>query len=610
MVDVSYHPKFNFKSADQMAHKSLTSSMPALPLQEHNLALLTLGGPPAELSASMINAINERLSSPPPPRDKGLSGSLAEIDLPLVVQTITNARKEGALILSDERNRPLARLFCRDGKILHAIYGPLTNETAIYQIIGQHISGNFHFNSKKEPDWAAGVPIARPTDMLLIESYRRLDEIPKMLLELGSETTIFQRTAEKPPVEALPAEVRADVTALWPYLDGQVPIGKLWRYSRLDDYAIFQALVELSKAHVLKEVDSCAAVKMRQPRPLVMAPEMPLAPFDEIENLTVDSLVGRPSVHAGHLLGSLRPGDPWHLLHNLDLPAEAAGSPIFKEGQVIGVHCGVLPASPQATSGASRLNQLLWVESVVECLDNQQRRAAARRVGHHPATAGWDARKWHASTAPVAAPPAWIRPNSANYAAQPLIQDLEPEAPGFDKRILLGALAAVVVLLLAATGYWVSKSWHVPAAAPVTRAAAKAWLTPTLLLADKKTAQWVPVPASTTFRNGELISLKMKLSEESFVYVLHQGANPTDIDLLFPGIRRRRHKIPERLCSDRPARDYDQSTRWISGAERPDNHRFPRHREPGFPGGRQTDQPLYLPGNSVQGVRNGNQSAG
>lgn len=531
---IAYHPKFNVKQADQMARKALTSSVPSLPLQEHNLAVLTLGGGLTDLPSELAASINERLSSPAPPRDKGLGGSLADIDLPLVIQTITNARKEGILVLSDERNRALAKLFCRDGKIVHAAYGPLANEIAIYQIVNQHLTGNFYFNSRREPDWPVQTAIGRPTDMLLIESHRRLDEIPKLLLELGGDTTIYQRAANAPNYNVLPPDIKRDVEAVWPFLDGNTPIGHIWRLALLDDYAVFLTLSELLKANHIQEVQSYSPSGSNDLLPLSMAPELPLTPFDDIQNLSVDPVAGQPLINSGHLLGSLRPGDPWHLLHNLSLPSDAAGCPVFKEGKVIGMHCGTLPASPNATSGASSLNQLLWVESVYECLDQNGSRASTQ-------TSAIPTRMLPAGCTEVAridCPRCGASSlDSAKFCklcGTALIQDLEFRAPGGSKKVLFIVVGLVLVLALAGAGYWITTNSHAPEKAAVAIPALHQQIDASILKADQKNAKWDVMPLGAHFHNGELLSLQIKLAQDSFLYILHRGTNPTDIDLLFP----------------------------------------------------------------------------
>src|SRR5260221_6050970 len=62
VVAITFHPKFNTKNADLMARKALNSMVTTLALQEHNVAVLTLGGGPTDLSRDTTTAINERLS--------------------------------------------------------------------------------------------------------------------------------------------------------------------------------------------------------------------------------------------------------------------------------------------------------------------------------------------------------------------------------------------------------------------------------------------------------------------------------------------------------------------------------------------------------------------
>src|SRR5205814_3575583 len=118
----------------------------------------------------------------------------------------------------------------------------------------------------------------------------------------------------------------AALQKLWPLLNGSVPIGQLWRVSDLDDYAVFQALIAAAKSKQIEEIQAPNFTPFQfLMNPLEMGPSLPLAPWDEISSLTVDPVSGTPSVKSGHLLGSLRPSDPWHLLHDLDLGLETDG---------------------------------------------------------------------------------------------------------------------------------------------------------------------------------------------------------------------------------------------------------------------------------------------
>lgn len=362
-----FHPRFSRAATAQMAHQAMTDYLPTVPLQKNNAVVLVTTPTLPDLSNSSIATVIARLTAPAQSLEQGMGGSLSELDLAMVLQTITNARKEGILVITDDRNRTLARLFCQDGKVLHAQYDTLLNETALFQIVESQIDGNFHFRSAKNPDWLHRRPINRSTEMLLLESHRRIDEITKLKEELGGDEGLWLRIYPNLNTEAFNPEEAERARALWPVLDGSTPANQLWRLCGLDDYSVFQGLVDLRRSMQIDDQLRFKPQFNHKPLSIPCAVQVPLKPYDEIESLIVDQYSGRPLVRKGSLLGSLREQDPHHLVHNLVLPPEAAGSPMFKDGQVIGMHCGSLPPDPD-TSDGTHLQQMLWVDVVLQCL--------------------------------------------------------------------------------------------------------------------------------------------------------------------------------------------------------------------------------------------------
>lgn len=535
ITEAVFHPEFKVKQASQAARRSLGSPVPALALQDHNLVILTLTPGLLEPGPELVSAVNEQLSLPPPPRDRGLSGHLADLDLALVLQTITNARKEGTLIITDERNRALAKVYCRDGKIVHARYGPLTNEPAIYQVVSQHLLGNFYFQGQKQPDWPVADPIARPTDMLLIESHRRLDEIPRLLLDLGGERAVFQRAREHLEVERLPPEVRIEAQRIWLYLTGTVHIGQLWQLASLDDFAIFSALAEMAKTGQIEPAGEPDPLNRYQSRPLEMAPELPLSPWDDVDSLTVDAVAGLPRAKSGHLLGSLRPNDPWHLIHTVDLPPESAGSPIFKEGKVIGMHCGQLPPDPTLPSGSQNVYQLLWVEAVFACLDRDkavQKGTVAPVPSAELREPSAGCREVARIDCPKCGSSSLDSAKFCKQCGQRLFQDLTLEQ-GRSKILALVGAALAVLLLAGGLGYYFARG-SVPAPHLSAVVAPQAQIKAELDMADAATASWKAMPAQHVFRSGDLLRIRFKPSRRAYVYVFHQATTSSAAHLIYP----------------------------------------------------------------------------
>ncbi|MDZ4837743.1 MAG: DUF4388 domain-containing protein [Candidatus Melainabacteria bacterium] len=365
-----FHPRFDMKMAAKLAQVALTEPMPNLPLQQHNAAVIRLTPTMEPISDDMTFKVNKSLSLPLPPRDQGLGGNLGEIDLYVVVQTITNARKEGILTICDERNHPVARIFCQNGRLLFAQFGNLINEFAIYQIVSQDLKGNFFFWSAPRPNWEVSKEIGRPAEMLLIEAHRRTDEVKKMEGMIGDSNTCFMRMSNEPNVEVLPPEVKDYARMLWELLDGGTPVRTLWQLANLDDCAIYTTLCELLKTRQIapKPPDTQSLDGQGRLNALNLSVQAQLSPWDSITNVYRDATSAEARVRTGALLGSLREDDPWHLIHNIRLVPESAGSPIFKDGQVIGMHCGKLPPDEFAQNQDGALQAMLWVDAVIDCL--------------------------------------------------------------------------------------------------------------------------------------------------------------------------------------------------------------------------------------------------
>jgi hypothetical protein len=365
--DAQFHPKFDRKLATELAIRSLSQPVPALALQDQNLVILHLTRDLTEIGGATVTSFNKKISLAPLPRVKGMVGSVDELGLALVIQTVTSARKDGVLLITDERNRPVARLFCRDGKVLYARFGKLENEAAIYQMFTQDIGGQFNFLTQTKPDWVVNQPMSRSTDSLLLEAHRRMDEKPKLLRELGGIGASYTRLTELYDGEQLSEELRYYAHRVWPMLDGGISIDQIWDDVRLDDYSVLAAMAELRATRQIVEVPM-GDDDLNPLQPLAMAPHLPLSPWDEIISMTIHPVTARPQLRRGNLVGLLRPNDPYHLLHTVNLPYRSAGAPLFKKGEVIGMHCGMLPLDPELHALPNHLHQCLWVESVTQTL--------------------------------------------------------------------------------------------------------------------------------------------------------------------------------------------------------------------------------------------------
>jgi hypothetical protein len=100
----------------------------------------------------------------------GLSGSLAEISIPDILQLLENQRKTGTLTFDFEG--AMGKIHIRAGMMVHAEYGRLTGEIAVAKML-QRTKGTFHMDPR---ELKTEVTIHRPTTTVLMDVARTLDE--------------------------------------------------------------------------------------------------------------------------------------------------------------------------------------------------------------------------------------------------------------------------------------------------------------------------------------------------------------------------------------------------------------------------------------------------
>lgn len=592
-----FHPRFDMKMASKLAEVALTEPMPNLPLQQHNAAVLRLTPTLETVSDDLTFKVNKSLSLPLPPRDQGLGGNLGEIDLYVVVQTITNARKEGVLTICDDRNHPVARIFCQNGRLLFAQYANLVNEMAIYQIVSNDLKGNFFFWSAQHPNWEVSQPIARPAEMLLIESHRRADELKKLIPMVGDPNTCFVRVKPEVNIDILPPEVKDYARMLWDLIDGGTPCRQLWQLANIDDCAVYQTMAELVKTkQIAPKAEDYVTPNGGGPlNALSMSVQTRLAPWDSITTVYRDA--GSPNASAlvrqGSLLGALREGDPWHLIHNIRLIPESAGSPILKDGQVIGMHCGKLPPDEFNQNLEGSLQAMLWVDSVVECLKSGGEDKLVQKLTLIDApvpdftkkdkpTGGGGCREVARVDCPRCGRSSLDEARFCKSCGQRLLKDIEPRVSrktlsgtGVHKIqkketpvallvaisllafiVVAGAVVAVVMMTMPEP--LTSQQFEVVddkqmdsklqkaagSAESGPKAASAPWVNLTVFqkvhppeIADPLEFRWVAqAPSKPSYTEGDMIYLDFKAEKPAFVYLLYQGSSdpPGQASLIYP----------------------------------------------------------------------------
>jgi Domain of unknown function (DUF4384)/Domain of unknown function (DUF4388) len=379
---VHLHPKFDRSLTQETALHGTLGNGPEAALQKFNCSILDLVDKLQELTTAQTEQVSQALRYPLSLTDENFRGSLTEIELPLVIQTLNNAKREGILYICDDMYRPIAQIFCQGGKVLAAKYRSLMNELAIYQIVEKRLTGRFAFRACKPPIWMPAQTINRSTDMLLIEAMRRQDENINFKKKLGSAEYLFVRAYKQLYMENIAVDFRQAVELIWRVLDGTVPAEDLWNLVPLDDYTILAALNEMYASNQCMRVPLAGTMQFNIPKmpdesyapaffqsvPLPLGIQLPLNAFDTMSSIAIDPNTSKPRVKVGALLGAIDPYDATHLLHDIPLLPWASGSPLIKDDLVIGMHCGVVPNSSTADNSFGVLQQMLWCDSIEQIL--------------------------------------------------------------------------------------------------------------------------------------------------------------------------------------------------------------------------------------------------
>jgi CheY-like chemotaxis protein len=106
------------------------------------------------------------------PSDGVLRGSLAQMNVIDLVQSLEMGRKSCALTLTLTRDRDKCEMYFKEGQVTHAAYGSLTGDKAVFKVLSW-TGGNFQINFEGK---TSKQTTTLNTQGLLMEGLRMLDE--------------------------------------------------------------------------------------------------------------------------------------------------------------------------------------------------------------------------------------------------------------------------------------------------------------------------------------------------------------------------------------------------------------------------------------------------
>jgi hypothetical protein len=191
----------------------------------------------------------------------GLTGGLDELPLTALVEMTALGSKTGRLTLTDEMGVVAGRLAFRNGRLAGADCGALSAEKAFYALLALR-SGTFQFDPQAQLD---NETCNLPTEPLLMEGMRRIDEIRRLRQTLPAPATVrlLVGAASDPDETRVLAYLGPGARTVGDIIQGVLLGGDV------DEYDALKALARLSRRGVVRvEVPNDAANdESRVPQP-------------------------------------------------------------------------------------------------------------------------------------------------------------------------------------------------------------------------------------------------------------------------------------------------------------------------------------------------------
>ncbi len=521
--EIEFHPDFDRWMAKRFAGQTQLNPAFELISQAQNVAALKLTGQIKQLDRETMQRVNAALILPPPQGETMVSGTAGRIELTSVLQTLVNARNFGTLMLLDDRNRIIARLFLEDGKLTHAQFRNSKNEDAIYRLITSEIERfPFHFmpQTQTEAQWCTFSPMEKSTTFILMEAYRRMEEFGQMVEQAGGLNMVAVRRAENINFDLLPEDWRPLAAYVWNCVNPEMSLGCLTRSLSLDAYSIIGALQTLCGSGQI-------GLERREPStvgeslPLEMATDTHLAGGDDLYALGIDPRTNLPVIMRGYIVEEFWQGLDQHQVSSISLPLELAGTPLVKDGAVVGIHCGPLVQEFGHYGEGFEPQLMVAVQAAQTCLGLDTPQSIAHSGSYPPVKEAAAAVNVSQSVAEQTAELNRFTGTSDSLTplrARDRIETREINAPMQAFSSFFGSIKGAV-----------DNFKKVPPPPPGQ------FLQAQMLRQSISSNKFSKVSENTEFQNGDMVRFEVKCFEDCYMYVIVKSASTTILPrLIYP----------------------------------------------------------------------------
>lgn len=169
------------------------------------------------------------------------TGSLGDMGLVDLLQTIDMSRKSGVLTLHQERDDGERRgtIAFRDGQVIDAEQGPLVGERAVYRLL-LWSEGDFEVDFRPVRNEQR---IQVPTQGILMEGMRRVDEWGRLCEQVPPLDSVLEVVEDE--LASRLAEIPDEINAVLRLFDGQRSLGEVIDQSEDDDLTTLGTITKL-----------------------------------------------------------------------------------------------------------------------------------------------------------------------------------------------------------------------------------------------------------------------------------------------------------------------------------------------------------------------------
>lgn len=344
-----------------------------LAVATNNISALTLNPTPTPLDKNVVEKVSRMLTRPMPDEESTLSGSANQVQITSIIQTLlSNRNNQGTLTLFDSHNNPIARFYLRENQLTHIRYAHLVNEEALYKLltmVSEEEAFQFTFTYDYEPEWTKFPPMQKSTAGLLLEAYTRMESYQQIIGEFGKNFNIvISQAVPALNLEPLPLEIRPAVACTWNHVRYGMPLGRLLKACNFDGSTIMYALKYLRETGQVNGHEYAPATHI-PPAKLPIANNCSLDRGTAISSISLDPETRLPIVETGFILDFFSAKGENHYVHSIGLPISASGAPLLVDGEVVGVHMGILTEGVEQYADWIHPSLAIAGDQVYQCLD-------------------------------------------------------------------------------------------------------------------------------------------------------------------------------------------------------------------------------------------------